>query len=149
MVGCVFSSSKSASSLGEQTHRKERNHRLVSLEAETSVAAYWKTRTKGVQPGTAPKELFVILPQSGNFRHNRALPLSACTLTQQTELDQTGKKSVTRGPIVLVGIVLLRGIAVGFLESVISHGVSAGTASVLNFANEIAAGNLSQSDMYS
>ena len=82
IAGCVFSSSKSASSLGEKTHCKNAAFALHFSKRQRRLPFTWKHEPRKISPARPKKGLFVILPHSGNFRHNRALPRSACTLTR-------------------------------------------------------------------
>jgi len=69
------------------------------------------------------------------------------TQAKQTELDQSGKKSVTTNLSVLAVIGVLIGLVVGFLGLTVGRSVSSGTTAALTFANAIAAGDLSKENI--
>jgi methyl-accepting chemotaxis protein len=66
---------------------------------------------------------------------------------KQADLDQSGGKSVTASLTVLSAIGILVAVVVGFLGWTLGQAISSSTASALNLANAIAAGDLTKDDL--
>ncbi len=65
---------------------------------------------------------------------------------KKTELEETGKKSVTLSLSILVGASILVSVIIAILGLAIGKGVSSGTDAAVRLAKAIAAGNLQKSD---
>jgi methyl-accepting chemotaxis protein len=66
----------------------------------------------------------------------------AALTSKQEELDESAKKSVASSLTILIAIAIAVALVVATLGLAIARGVTAGTASALDFANAIAAGDL-------